>query len=141
MKILNNKIVKVEKIQKEIEVLPRESPRRYQTVEANKYTASICASGSSEFIYYKKLMDQALQENSLNPKDFNSEHILYASAFTYQLISEDWEFIGVCADMWMSIQLNSTESEDIMIIECDSMEHGLFAAFLIAKELRINNGF
>lgn len=138
MKILEDKVVEIEKVEREIEVFPRENPRKFKKVQATKYKISVCSTGTEDYKYYKEIMNKTLKEESTNPDNFNNEDILYASAFTYRLINEDWEYTGICTDMWMGIQIESTESNDIMVIECDAMEHGLLAAYLIAKELNKN---
>jgi len=63
---------------------------------------------------------------------------LCSTALIHGLIEEDWGLTGVNADQWMGLHIQSEDSDDFMVIECDFIEYGLLAAYLIAKSLNNN---
>ena len=132
MNIMQNKAVIVKDIERDVLVLSSNGIKEYKKVKAKEY--SFFASAKNEdIIMYKEMLEKEISEGTKDNKV--PEDLLYASALTYKLLNEDWEFSNVSADLWMRLQVNSSVNNDIIVVDCDYLEHGLLAAYLIAKEL------
>lgn len=60
---------------------------------------------------------------------------LCTSLFYALSANANWDFVGGRADMWGCIVLQNFETKNIIYVEFDYFEHGLMAAYLIAKHL------
>jgi hypothetical protein len=128
---VNNEEVKVETIENKVEILPslrteKDGDNQYRTTTSTIYSFGAFSIDKKDIKYYEDIMSNEITGEE---KNYPSTALIYA------LDNEGWTLSSVISDQWMLVQLNHDTSDDYMNIECDLMENGLLAAYLIAKQI------
>lgn len=128
---VNNEEVKVESVENKVEITTdsraeADGDNQYRTTVYTQY--SFCADSTDE-------KDNNYYENIMENEIFGTDKRHPGTALAYALEGEGWYIDTVIADQWMGVWVKNSQSEDTMNIECDLMEHGLLAAYLIAKQI------
>jgi hypothetical protein len=128
---VNNEEVKVESVENKVEITTdsrteADGDNQYRTTVYTQYSFFADSTDEKDNNYY---------ENILENEIFGTDKRHPGTALAYALEGEGWYIDAVIADQWMGVWVNNSQSEDTMNIECDLMEHGLVAAYLIAKQI------
>lgn len=124
---INNQEVKIEKRKDKDGNVLKKGDRA-----ALKYTFKAFSNGADGGDDNWKFYEDKLKTDE-NLKDHQDK---VCSALFYNLSAHSaWDFIGGRADMWGCLVLQNYETQDNIYVEFDCFEHGLLAAYLIAKEI------
>ncbi|MCY9861160.1 hypothetical protein OTK49_01275 [Vibrio coralliirubri] len=121
--IINNKAVTITPIR----------PKECGGKETLKYTykAFSLKNGETTDDNWKFFEDEIRKDEYLN----DCRDTLCSSLFYQLSANANWDFVGGRADQWGCLILKNFETKNIIYVEFDYFEHGLMAAYLIAKNI------
>lgn len=114
----------------------------YEDKDGNKKTSYQCSAfvddiSNKNNFYENKIIEnfQKNHETPLTKEEIEHYRKFAATNFAYGLHNYDWELTGVVIDQWMGVYIDDYDRNRSIAIECDCVEYGLIAAYMIVEHL------